>query len=266
MFKQYFGMKCNPFNKELDTKDFYESRDLKELDSRLKYMLGNRGICLVVGEPGSGKSAALRRFCEALAPSLYKPCCLSLTTLTVNDFYAALAFLLGEEPRHRKIDMFRQIQTGISNLYFEQRITPVIVIDEIHMASSAVLEDIRMLFNFRMDSQNPFVLILSGQPVIRSKLSLNICIPLKQRIGVKYSMQGLSLDETEAYLKSRMTLSGVTAEVFSREATENIHASSGGYPRNINNIAVTSLMYCAGKNLPVVGSEAVYQANTELAI
>jgi type II secretory pathway predicted ATPase ExeA len=118
---------------------------LKELDSRLKYMLGNRGMCLVVGEPGSGKSAALRRFCEALAPSLYKPCCLSLTTLTVNDFYAALAFLLGEEPRHRKIDMFRQIQASVTNLYCEQRITPVIVIDEIHMASSAVLEDIRML-------------------------------------------------------------------------------------------------------------------------
>jgi type II secretory pathway predicted ATPase ExeA len=243
-----------------------KAKNPKELDSRLRYMLSSRGICLVVGEPGSGKSAAPRRFCETLSPSLHKPCCLSLTTLTVNDFYAALVFLLGEEPRHRKIDMFRQIQAAVSNLYFERRIPPVIVADEIHMASSAVLEDIRMPFNFRMDSQNPFVLILSGQPVIRNKLSLNICLPLKQRIGVKYSMRGLSFEETEAYLKSRMTLSGVTAEIFSREATESIHASSGGYPRNINNIAVASLMYRAGKNPPVVDGEAVYRANAELAI
>jgi type II secretory pathway predicted ATPase ExeA len=266
MFKQYFGMKFNPFDKEIESGLLFESRDLNEIGSRLKYMLENRGICLVVGEPGSGKTAALRKFAEGLGPSLYRPCSLSLTTLTVNDFYGALVSLLGEEPKHRKIDMFRQIQTTVSNLYYGQRITPVIIIDEIHMAQSAVLDDLRMLFNFRMDSANPFILILSGGPLIRNKLALNICYPLKQRICVKYSMRGLSPEETGAYLKSRMALAGITGDVFSEESVLNIHSSSGGYPRNINNIAIASLMYCAGKNLSVVSEEAVYQANIELAI
>ena len=266
MFRQHFGMKFNPFEKEIDTANLYMGSDLKELDSRLKYALENRGLFLLVGEPGSGKTAALRKFADGLGPSLYKPLYLSLTTFTVNDFYNALATLLGEQPKYRKIDMFRQIQSAISNLYFEQRITPVIFADEIHMASSAILDDLRMLFNFRMDSVNPFLLILSGQPLIRNKLALNMTQPLKQRITGKYSMKGLSETETREYIQSRIALAGVMRDVFTEQAISGIHSSSNGFPRNINNIATACLMYCKWKNLDTVDEEAVYQANVELAV
>jgi type II secretory pathway predicted ATPase ExeA len=266
MFKQFFEMRFNPFDKEIETGSLYESEDFKELGLRLKYMQENRGICLLVGEPGSGKTTAIRKFVSGLGPSLFNPCYLSLTTLTVNDFYGAVCALLGEEPKHRKIDMYRQIQTTILSLYSEQKVTPVIIVDEVHMASSAILDDIQMLFNFRMDSQNPFILILSGQPAIRNKPAINMCYPLRQRIGIKYSMQGLTLTETEGYLKSRMELAGVNRDVFSHEAIVQIHTTSNGYPRNINNTATHSLMYCTGKKQSVVDEEAVYQANVQLAI
>lgn len=193
MFRQHFGLKFNPFNKEISTNKLFLSHDSKELDSRLKYMLDNRGICLIVGEPGSGKSTGLRKLTENLNNSLYKPCYLALTTLTVRDFYQAMASMLGETPATRKVALFQQIQNAIQNLYYEQRITPVIIIDEIHMAPMTILDDLRLLFNFKMDSANPFVLILSGQPQIRNKLALNTCYPLRQRISMRYSMQGLSL-------------------------------------------------------------------------
>lgn len=163
MFRQHLGLKFNPFDKEIPTDKLFESRDIMELDSRLKYMLENRGICLIVGEPGSGKSTGLRKFYESISRSLYKPCYLPLTTLTVKDFYQALASLLGETPAYKKVTLFQQIQNSISDLYFEKRITPVIIVDEIHMTPSSVLDDMRMLFNFKVDSVNPFVLILSGQ-------------------------------------------------------------------------------------------------------
>lgn len=266
MFRQHFGMKYNPFDKEIDIADMYMGGDLRELDSRLKYMLENRGIFLLVGEPGSGKTAALRYFAEGLGPSLFRSHYLSLTTLTVNDFYSALASLLGEQPKSRKIDMFHQIQSAISNLYFEQRITPVIIVDEVHMASTAILDDIRMLFNFRMDSVNPFVLLIAGQPHIKNKLALNLSLPLKQRIAAKYSMKGLSEPETCEYIKSRMSLAGVVRDVFTEQAISGIHSSSNGFPRNINNIAAACLMYCKWKNLDSVDEEVVYQANVELAV
>jgi len=266
MFKQHFGMRFNPFDKDMEVDKLYPSKDMHELESRLKYMTENRGIFLLVGEPGYGKSTAVRKFAECLGPSLFKPCYLPLTTLTVNDFYGALCIMLGEEPKYRKIVMFSQIQRAIATLYHEQKITPVIIIDEIHMASTAVLDDIRMLFNFKMDSQNPYVLILCGQPVIRNKLAMNACYPLKQRIAVKYSMTGLDEDETKDYLLTRMELSGARADVFTPQAMEQIHKISGGCPRTINNLAIHGLMYAAAQNADTVDEEAVYQANVELSI
>ena len=87
MFKQHFGMKFNPFDKEIDTSNLFISEDMKELESRFKYIQDNRGIFLLVGEPGCGKSSSLRRFAENLGPSLFKPCYFSLLTVTVKDFY-----------------------------------------------------------------------------------------------------------------------------------------------------------------------------------
>jgi type II secretory pathway predicted ATPase ExeA len=201
-----------------------------------------------------------------LGPALYRPFYISLTTVSVGDFYSALASKLGEQPRFRKIDTFNAIQSAIANLYFEQRITPIFICDEMHMASTAILDDLRMLFNFRMDSVNPFVLILAAQPLIRTKLALNTSLPLKQRIINKYSMKGMSLPETTEYIKSRMALAGVIRDIFTEQAFSAIHSSSNGFPRNINNIVTTCFMYCKWKGLETVDEEVVYQANIELAV
>lgn len=113
-------------------------------------MLDTRGICLIIGESGSGKSTALRKLCETLNRSLYKPCYLPLTTLTVKEFYQAIVSMLGETPAYKKVSLFAQIQACIQNLYYEQRITPVIVIDEIHMAPTTVLDDLRLVLTLRL--------------------------------------------------------------------------------------------------------------------
>jgi type II secretory pathway predicted ATPase ExeA len=266
MFRQHFGLKFNPFDKEISTDKLYASQDMRELDSRLKYMLDNRGICLIVGEPGSGKSTGLRKLTESVNKSLYRPCYLALTTLTVKEFYQSLAALLGETPTYKKISLFQQIQSCIQNLYYEQKITPVIIVDEIHMAPMAILDDLRLLFNFRLDSANPFVLILSGQPQIRNRLSLNTCYPLRQRITMRYSMQGLTAEETADYCMNRMKIAGSMNDVFSSSALCAIHTLSGGFPRTINNIAVASLLYATVRKMLVVDEEAVYQANIETGI
>lgn len=263
MFRQHFGLKFNPFDKEIATDKLFSSHDTKELDSRLKYMLDSRGICLIVGEPGSGKSTSLRKLTQNLNRSLYKPCYLPLTTLTVKEFYQAMASLLGETPTHKKVTLFQQIQNCIHNLYYEQRITPVIIVDEVHMAPVSILDDLRLLFNFKIDSANPFVLILAGQPQIRNKLALNTCYPLRQRIAMRYSLQGLALEETADYCNSRMKIAGCASEVFSPAALTAIHTVSGGFPRAINNIAVASLMYCTVRKMLSIDEEAVYQANIE---
>jgi len=253
-----------PFSKDVDVKDLFKSEDIKEAESRLNYIAETRGIFLLIGESGSGKTVVVRKFAETLGSVIYKVCYLSLTTLTVNDFLSALVYMLGEQPRFRKIDMFRQIQSVIGDLYYNQKITPVFLIDEVHQASVAILDDLRMIFNFKMDTADPYILILSGQTSIRNKLVINACLPLKQRIRLKYSMQGLKENETADYINHKMRIAGAGDGIFTQEAIAAIHAASSGFPRKINNLAAHCLMYAAGMGIRAVDPDAVYQASQEL--
>jgi general secretion pathway protein A len=266
MFLQFFGLKFNPFNKEISTDQLFASLDWQELESRLKYLQTTRGMGLIVGEPGTGKSTALRKYTGELNPALYKPLYFSLSTVTVLEFYQGLALELGEEPKHKKISLFHQIQGAISTLYYERRITPVIVLDEVHLVSNKVLEDLRLIFNFQMDSQNPFILILAGQPLIRNKLSLSANSPLRQRIMVKHIMQGLKAEELGSYLQTRLKLAGVHEELFSSAAIEAIYSITNGLPRLVNSLVTASLLSACEKKQSQIDEEIVYQAQTELNI
>ena len=266
MFTQYFGLKFNPFTKEVAVDKLFTSKDLLELESRLKYLQDTRGIGLVVGEPGSGKSTALRKFVCKLNPALYSHCYFSLSTVSVLEFYHGLAMELGEEPKHKKVAVFHQIQQAINSMYYDRRITPVIVLDEIHLASNKVLEDLRLIFNFKMDSQNPFILILTGQPLIRSKLAMNINNPLRQRLVVKYIMQGLKAEELKDYCSSRLKQAGMVEELFTDAAFEAIYAITNGLTRLVNSLVTNCLLYAYGKKLRQIDEEVVYQAQTELNI
>lgn len=168
MFTQFFGLKFNPFTKEIDCSSLFKSQEPQEVLARLKYMEQARGMALLIGEAGVGKSTVLRHYVSLLNPSLFKPCYFALSTVTVKEFYRGLASILGEDPKFQKISLFNQIQSSILRSYKEHRITPVIILDEMHMASNQLLEDLSMIFNFSMDSENPFILLLVGHPMLRN--------------------------------------------------------------------------------------------------
>jgi type II secretory pathway predicted ATPase ExeA len=266
MFTQFFGMKYNPFGKELDINDAYESEDMKELSSRFKYIQASRGMFFLIGEPGTGKSTALRKFAAGLNPGLYKPCYFTLSTVTVMDFYRGILISLGETPSFKKVTMFHQIQEAINLSYYEHRITPVIMLDEVHLLSNSILEDIRLLFSFKMDSENPYILILSGQSQLRNKLQLSVNAPLKQRISIKYAMQGLKKEELTDYLTKRLKSAGMVDNIFTSSAIEVIYAISKGVPRMINNLATASLMYACSKRQNEIDEETVYQGQKDFDV
>jgi len=224
LFTQFFGLKNNPFGKEVDIEHLFLSRDLVELDSRLKYLQIARGIGLVCGEPGCGKSTALRKYVSGLNLALFKPSYFALSTVTVLEFYQGLALMLGEQP----------------------------------------MEDLRLLLNFKMDSQNPYILILSGQSLIRNKLTLNINNPLRQRITVKYFMHGLNPGEIKDYVVTRLKIAGRHENLFAEPALEAIYAITNGLPRLVNNLVTASLLYACDKKLRLIDEEVIYQAQNEL--
>lgn len=264
MFTQFFGMKFNPFRKEAPVEELYSSEDWMELHSRLKYLQQTRGIGLIIGEPGMGKTTALRRYISSLNPALFYSCYFPLSTLNVNEFLRGLVVKLGETPAFRRGMLIEQIQEAILSFYNDRKITPVIVLDEMHMASTPLLDELRLIFNFEMDSQNPYILILAAQPPIRNKLGLNVHLPLRQRITIKYTLSGLTKEELPNYLTTRLQAAGYNEPLFEKEAIAAMFAATNGSPRQVNNLATACLLYAYGVKARTVNEEAVYQAQNEL--
>lgn len=266
MYQTFYSLARTPFAKEIKSTDSFPSGPYQEMSARLDYMKKTRGMGLLIGEPGAGKTFALRGFAESLNPSLFKVIYFPLSTGTVMDFYRGLAVGLGEDPKSRKVDLFHQIQQAIKVYFKERKITPVFILDEMQMAKDAFLNDLSILFNFDMDSENPFILILAGLPHLLDRLSLNHNRPLSQRIMMRYKVEPLTKDEVAQYIAHHMQLAGANHTIFSDPAIQAITSLSRGWPRLINKIATHSLLagYQARKEL--IDEEVVRLAAEEAGI
>ena len=254
-----YGLEHNPFLKNpRDT--IIGTSESSEVSTRLGFLSGSRGIGLLTGEPGQGKTTATRVWAESLNPSLFRTSYNCLSTLTVMDFYRQIAYGLGIEARFRKNDVFNDIQTEVRRLSIEKRITPVIIIDEADMLSHKILSDLQMLFNFQMDSRDLAVVLLVGRPRLNITLGQGMHEPLTQRIVMNYHMGGLTKDEGRTYIIKKLEGAGCRQKVFEENAIEAILNSANGTPRVINKICNRTLMIASSKNLNVIDPDTVIKA------
>ena len=266
MYKAFYSLSAAPFSKELEAKNLFVSDALSEAMARLDYLKNTRGIGVIVGEPGAGKTCALRAFAKKLNSSLYKVIYFPLSTGTVTDFYRGLALGLGEEPCFRKVDLFQQIQQAVHSSFHEKKVTPVFVMDEMHMASNRFLNDLGILFNFKMDSENPFVIILAGLPYLMDRLSLNQNQSLAQRVVMRCKFTPLNRDEVKRYVQHHLELAGARHEIFSAAAIEALASRSRGWPRLINNLAVNSLLLGCQLKAETIDEDIVFKACEEAGL
>lgn len=243
MYKSFYSLAQTPFLKDIRPSDAFPSTDYQGALEALKYLQKSKGMGLLVGDPGVGKTFTLRSFKESLSPSLYHVVYFPLSTGGVMDFYRGLVYGLGEEPKFRKVDLFRQIQQGIERLAQDRKITPVFILDEMHMAKDAFLLDLAIVFNFQMDSTNPFILILSGLPHLKTRLTLNHHRPLSQRMIMKYEIQPLSKEDVSLYIDHHLKVAGAKMPIFTETAVEAIALRSQGWPRDINTLTINSLLF-----------------------
>ncbi|MCR4443169.1 MAG: ATP-binding protein [Peptococcaceae bacterium] len=201
-YQVFYGLTMNPFAKDIQAEHVYVSRDYQQFSSRMEYFKQVKGFALVYGEPGSGKTTSLRSFTAKLNPQLFKVVYLPLSSVTVMDFYRHLAVGLGLQPRFRKVDIFHQVQEFVVNAHYQKNMTTFIIIDEAQFMANAILNDLRLLFNFQMDSKNYAMVLLVGQLPVLSQLSLQINEALRQRIAISYGFKGLAKDEINLYLTS----------------------------------------------------------------
>src|SRR5574344_278112 len=232
----------------------------KETLFKLDYLAKTKGFGLLTGSPGRGKTTAVRNWAASLNPSLYKVIYSILSTLTANDFYRNLVSELGSEPAFKKPDNFRIIQEEITRLSLEKRKTPVIIIDEANYINNAILNDLKILFNFEMDSRDRAAILLAGLPKLNSTLGLGIHEPLRQRIVMNYNLEGLSKDEGKYYISEKLKGAGCNQTIFEDAAVEAILNAADGTPRLINKFCNASMLIGDSHKANLIKTDIVMQA------
>ena len=139
MFKSFYGLTFNPFDKSIPEGYAFCSRDHKQMLSRLDYLKNTRGIGLFTAPPGMGKTFALRCFAKTLNPNLFQLSYICLSTVSVSEFYHQFCFELGLDYNSKKIVMFRNIQERLLNFFKEKRKTFILAIDESQYLNTGIL-------------------------------------------------------------------------------------------------------------------------------
>ena len=132
--------------------------------------------------------------------------------------------------------------------------------------NNAVLNDLKMLFNFEMDSRDRAIVLLVGLPQLNNTLRLSANEPLRQRITMNFNIDSLTKEETVSYVKSKLSGAKCTLEIFNPNALEAIANASNGIPRIINKICNTCLMIIANKQVDFVDSEIVMAAVNDIEL
>jgi len=239
----WFGLKNFPFDKNLKTQETLDTESLKECTARLDYIKRRGGILLLTGDPGVGKTLALRRYVDSLNENLFKPCYTPLSTLSRADLLYHLNRLLGLPPRLSKSAVYGQIQKALLESKESSGKTVFLLIDEAHLLQTGPLEELRLLTNFKMDSYDPFVLVLSGQSDLRRTMEFAVMEPLNQRIAIRYHMPGLTPQETKLYVTHHLKLAGAKEPLLDDSALEAVHQVSFGIPRKIGALVEQALTF-----------------------
>lgn len=262
MFEEFFGLTAKPFGKTPDPSFLYESRQHREALARLEYSVDEKELALLVGDIGSGKTTLSRALIDRVGDS--RPVVLLINPrLTPMQLLRSIARGLELEPPRFRNDVLDQLHTKLFELY-EQKREPVLIIDEAQLIpSKATFDEIRLLTNFQLDDQNLLSVVLVGQPELEARLDREAYAPLRQRIGMRYSLGPLSLEETIEYVEHRIRVAGGSRNPFSREAMEEIHQRSGGIPRLINTLATTALLDAFGEDAETIEPARVLSAARE---
>ena len=267
-YLRHFALPHYPFDAGIDADRLFPGQALKEAEARIHHVIERRGIGLLTGEPGCGKTSVLRRVAASLHPGRHKLVYVALTTGSVRDSCNLIGAELGCPPAASRYQAWTAIRTQVSSLVTESRKQPILIVDEAHLLRTEVIEELRLLTNFEMDADNRLCLLFAGLTTLRRRLTMAVFDSLTQRLAMQHHMAGLGRDEIAPYVQARLTIAGAPADLplFEPAAIEALYLASNGLPRLINTIAHYALIAAHGAGVRMADADHVERAAAETAV
>ncbi|MDX2495289.1 MAG: AAA family ATPase [Desulfuromusa sp.] len=266
MYKDYFGLKEEPFSIAPDPQFLYMSDRHREALAHLIYgMKADSGFVLLTGEVGTGKTTVCRCLLGQI-PENSEIAFILNPKLSVVELLATICDEFGIS--YPKESSSIKVYNDLINIYLlnahSQGKKTVLIIDEAQNLSVDVLEQIRLLTNLETDKRKLLQVIMLGQPELNRMLDRSELRQLAQRVTARYHLEPLSRNEIESYLTYRLAVAGVERPLFPMPTVNKLYRLSGGVPRVINLLCDRALLGAYVKGLNVVSPALLTAAAGEV--
>jgi type II secretory pathway predicted ATPase ExeA len=255
MYKEFYGLRANPFNVNPDPRYLFLTRHTEEALACLTYGIQSRkGFVLLTGEVGTGKTTLINKLLEWLRLQQVATAFVFNSRLNVPQFldYMMADFGIPGDSR-AKSQVLLRLYNWLLDRYRAGE-TAVLIVDEAQNLTDEVLEEIRMLTNLETFTEKLLQIVLVGQPELEQKLKQPQLRQLRQRLTLRAKTHVLTVDETKAYIQQRLRIAGSNGqEIFDPEAMEAIHLYASGTPRVINLICEHCLVSAFVDQQKVIG-------------
>lgn len=263
--QSHYGFTRMPFGKDLAPGMLHSHRAHCEAVARISWCITEQAIGVISGECGAGKTVAARAAVAALDASRHTILYLGTPGVGLRGIYSTIVTRLGGVPRFHHAALIPQAQELLAAESAERGKQVVLICDEAHLLDAECLEGVRCLGNMGMDQTAPFCLLLLGQPTLRRRLRQGPFAALDQRVGMRYAIPGLSAEETTSYVAHHLALAGRSDTLFSDDAITLIHEVSRGLPRQVNNLALASLVAAFAAKKAIVDEGSARAAVAEVS-
>ena len=258
-YLQHFNLKFAPLTKGAPL--CFESENVRELQTRFRWSLESPGICLLTGDPGVGKTAALHKLCSSLSTHEYQVIYHSETDFGRTDLYHQLALDFGLEPGYRRAALWRSIKTHIQILVQTQHRLPIWIIDEAQNLPSEFFRDFPSFLNFAFDSQPLMTVWFIGHSILDRTLKCNAYDSLRSRMQLFVHFEPLTRAETfKEMLHSAFSAAGSTQTLISESGIDLIRLASGGKYREAGKIIQGALQMACQQNIHHLPDEVIKQS------
>ena len=264
----HFDLAREPFSNAPDARFFFNTAQHNHAMTRLMYAVdSNKGLAVLCGGIGTGKTTLARRLLDALSEDRYESSLLVMvhSGVTPEWILTRIAMQLGvDTPAADRLTLLRQLYERLLAIDAEGR-RAVVLIDEAQMLQTReLMEEFRGLLNLEIPGKKLLNILFFGLPEVEECLRLDE--PLAQRVAVKVHLHSLNPDITHAYIKHRLQVAGAKRMLFSAESIPAIHRHAGGVPRLINTICDNCLFEAYLGKLGQVNAKIVYAVAGDLGL
>ncbi|MDP6107138.1 MAG: AAA family ATPase [Candidatus Brocadiia bacterium] len=253
----HFGFTRLPFRKNMAAADMFDSRSQRDLRAGLLMWTELRGIALVTGYSGVGKSITLRRFLLSLDDARFHVLKFAHLPTTPVGLLRSLCRALDLPMRHHASDLFDAAQAYLAAYQQENGPHPLIVLDDAEGLAVPALDLIRRLTTYDLDAEDRFSILIAATEDILATMRHHVLEPLRSRIGYAQPLRPFSLEDTRNYIQFHLRLADADPKLLSDAAIRHVFQASRGKPRHINQICLYILIQAAIAGLDTIDGDFV---------